>query len=984
MAGNTANATFHHTILNVDDDEGARYAKTRIFERAGYRVVEAASGADTLRLVQEHQPHLVLLDIGLPDISGIEICRLIKKNPATEHIMVLQVSASCVRPQERAKGLDGGADVYLTEPVEANELIGTAKALLRLYDREQEGRVLLKELTERERFIKSLVDAAPSTVYLYDLREQRNLYTNARSGATLGYASDELQFVGRETLQTWVHPEDRPSVMAQLAHLPAQADGQVLEFECRVQHRSKEWRWFLCRNVVFSRDKDGQPLQILGTALDITDRKEQDAILRRGKEKQALLLEISRLILEMPLDRAAWTKAIYQKIAPHLDVDLCLNFLVDQKTKGLQLLVGLGVPDALAGKAQRLDPGQAFCGSVVVAGTSLVADAQLIAADPRGQFVREMGARAYACHPLKNNNGEILGTLSFGTTRKSRFSEEEIGFFQTLCHLVAMAWERHSVSSALGESERRLKAIVDSALDGIITIDDQGTIQSVNPAVARLFGYASDALLGRHVTLLMPTPYCVEERHDQDVTQQLTASRVGGLSREMLGVRMDRSSFPVELAISENHLDDAVTYTLLLRDITERKKVQEQTRQWTIELEQRVSERTEELLLSRTRLRALASDLTLTEQRERQRLATELHDYLAQLLVFGRMKLSQAKRGNLGPATTLVKELDDMLDEALTYTRSLVAQLSPPVLREFGLVVAIKWLAEQMRRHEMTVTVQCEADLAPVREDQAVLIFQSARELLINVSKHARTAQATISVWIEKGMLHLSVGDEGVGFDQTSTTNLAAPMFGLFSIRERMEALGGRMVVESSPGCGTTITLVVPYIGGSISADVPYPTDNEQASSRAAEPPLVPAALDMRAASSTQASGHSAKTRILLVDDHAMLRQGVRTVLEGYPDIEIVGEANNGEQALLLTKSLQPRIVIMDINMPGMDGIEATRRLKVEQPETLVIGLSVHNDWQIEAAMREAGAVSFLPKDAAIEQLHQTIQEAIRSEAPTT
>jgi PAS domain S-box-containing protein len=973
--------TFQHTVLNVDDDEGARYAKTRIFERAGYRVIEAATGADTLRLIHEQHPHLVLLDIGLPDISGLEICRLIKKNPATEHMMVLQVSASCVRPQERARGLDGGADVYLSEPVEAAELIGTAKALLRLYDREQEGRVLLKELTERERFIKSLVDAAPSTVYLYDLREQRNLYTNARSGATLGYAADELQFVGRATLQEWVHPDDRSLVMAQLAQLPDQADGQVLEFECRVQHRSKEWRWVLCRNVVFSRDETGQPLQILGTALDITHRKQQDAVLRRGKDQQALLLEISRMVLEMPVDRAAWTKAIYEKVAPHLDVDLCLSFLVDSKTRGLHLLVGLGVPDALAGKAQSPDPAQAFCGTVVETGTSLVADAERIATDPRGRFVREMGARAYACHPLKASNGEVLGTLSFGTRRRDRFTEEELGFFQTLCHLVALAWERHSVASALSESEMRLKAIVESVQDGIITIDDQGTIHSVNPAVARLFGYPSDALLERNITMLMPTPYGAEEKRDRGINHLLNDSRVRGLSREMLGVRQDQSTFPVELAISENHLDDAVTYTLLLRDITEGKKVQEQTRQWTTELEQRVSERTQELLLSRTRLRALASDLTLTEQRERQRLASELHDYLAQLLVFGRMKLSQAKRGNLGPATTLVKELDDMLDEALTYTRSLVAQLSPPVLREFGLVVAIKWLAEQMRRHEMTVTVHCDADLAPVREDQAVLIFQSARELLINVSKHAGTTQASISVWLEGGMLHLCVGDEGVGFDQASTSNVAAPMFGLFSIRERMEALGGRMVIESSPGCGTKITLVVPYSVESIQTDVQSQPDKPLLLPRDPEPPLVTAMPDRGAASSWQESPQSSKTRVLLVDDHAMLRQGVRTVLEGYPDIEVVGEANNGAQALLLAKSLQPTIVIMDINMPGMDGIEATKRLKMERPEALVIGLSVHNDWQIEAAMREAGAVSFLAKDAAIEQLHETIQVAIRSTA---
>ena len=124
--------------------------------------------------------------------------------------------------------------------------------------------------------------------------------------------------------------------------------------------------------------------------------------------------------------------------------------------------------------------------------------------------------------------------------------------------------------------------------------------------------------------MLMPSPYPGGLDGELAAGQAHPYPNLKGLCREMLGVRNDGSSFPVELAISENLLDEHVTYTVLLRDITERKKVQEHMRGWTIELEQRVAERTQELIHSRTRFRALASDLTLTEQRERQRIAAEL------------------------------------------------------------------------------------------------------------------------------------------------------------------------------------------------------------------------------------------------------------------------------------------------------------------------------------------------------------------------
>jgi signal transduction histidine kinase len=138
-------------ILNVDDDDANRYAKSRILKRAGYQLVEAGTGTDALRLVKEVQPELVLLDVKLPDINGLDVCRKIKEDPLSSHVMVLQISASYVTTPDRVLGLERGADSYLTEPVESTELLATIKALLRLSKREKENRQLLAQLREADR-----------------------------------------------------------------------------------------------------------------------------------------------------------------------------------------------------------------------------------------------------------------------------------------------------------------------------------------------------------------------------------------------------------------------------------------------------------------------------------------------------------------------------------------------------------------------------------------------------------------------------------------------------------------------------------------------------------------------------------------------------------------------------------------------------------------------------------------------------------------
>jgi two-component sensor histidine kinase len=140
-------------ILNVDDNEPGRYATTRILSRAGFQVIEAGTGSEALRLVRSASPQLIILDVNLPDMNGIEVCRQIKSDPQTAATMVLQVSATNIAVLDRVQSLSAGADSFLIEPVEPEELEAVARALLRLHRTESE---LRRSLAERELLLREV------------------------------------------------------------------------------------------------------------------------------------------------------------------------------------------------------------------------------------------------------------------------------------------------------------------------------------------------------------------------------------------------------------------------------------------------------------------------------------------------------------------------------------------------------------------------------------------------------------------------------------------------------------------------------------------------------------------------------------------------------------------------------------------------------------------------------------------------------------
>ena len=184
-----------------------------------------------------------------------------------------------------------------------------------------------------------------------------------------------------------------------------------------------------------------------------------------------------------------------------------------------------------------------------------------------------------------------------------------------------------------------------------------------------------------------------------------------------------------------------------------------------------------------------------------------------------------------------------------------------------------------------------------------------------------------------------------------------------------MRALGGSLEIESSPGNGTTATLILPLNN----ARAARTEDSE----REPEPTPRESKNDSVVGTSSSAFQRNLKIRVLVVDDHVMVRQGLRTVLESYSDIEVVGEARDGREAVELAERLRPEVIIMDINMPNMNGIEATVGIKSRDPGMKVVALSVNADGDTEGAVLGAGAETLLSKEAALVELYRAIRQAL-------
>jgi PAS domain S-box-containing protein len=361
--------------------------------------------------------------------------------------------------------------------------------------------------------------------------------------------------------------------------------------------------------------------------------------------------------------------------------------------------------------------------------------------------------------------------------------------------LQAEILERLRTEMALRESEVRFRAIFEGAPVGIGLWDLEGKFLEGNPSLTEMLGYSLEELLRLAPADLSP-PEDLAVRQPQ--FEELLRARREFFEREGRCRRKDGGFIWVWEHVSPiRSASGEILFALVMfKDITQEKQVQA------------------EISAYQQRLRSLASELSLTEERERRRLAADLHDHIGQILALAQIKLGALRQGASSPQEmAAVAEIREHIGQAIRYTRSLTFELGLPVLYDLGLEAAVEWLADQFQeQHGLTIHVQRDGQPKPLGEAASVLVFRVLRELLTNVVKHAQATRVDISVTRYGDYLSLAVIDNGIGFDpgESGARTGRPDGYGLFSIRERLNHLGGYLEVASTPGRGVSAYILVP------------------------------------------------------------------------------------------------------------------------------------------------------------------------------
>jgi len=724
------------SILVVDDNGDFRHLISICLRKEGYQVMEAADGRQGLQLAQTRFPDLVLLDVNLPDVSGTEVCRQIKSNPAMRDVFVALCSGEAISDAHKVNGLQTGADEYLVKPFGIQELLARVQTLMRL-------RNTTAALRTSEEHHRRLIDILPDAVCLIHPKG-RLLAVNSQAVAMLGYenTSDLLEksvfdFTPageHERIKMDIGLALRSGIIRNVEYTMLKRDGTSLPVEL---------------SATVSLGIDNQPAGLLSVVRDITERKQAQEAVQASEERFRQLADhINEVFWMSNVDRSKiiYVSPAYEEIWGQPRSNLY------HSPQSWTEAIHSDDRDRVSENAKKRQ----------VAGDY---DEIYRIIRPDGS-IRWIHDRAFPIRDASGNIYRIVGTADDITKRKQ-------------------AWD------SLGESEARKQAIMQAALDGIVTIDHEGRMIELNSAAEKMFALSQSKLIGENVIELIPASFKPWFRNGLANAFAGDKGPIHGSRIEMPALRADGSHFSAEFTISPITLAGHPMFTFYIRDITKRERAEAE-------------------------LRSLPQRIIKAQEAERSRIAQELHDGINQLVASVKMRLRKVEGSlpDLKPAAReILRRCDDLLVKVLEENRRIAHNLRPTELDNLGLAAACSSLCSQVQLRT-NLQFQCRL-ISPARRlppGVELNLFRIVQEAINNIEKHARAKSVKLEIRVRGGTVFLKIQDDGQGFETIVPERGGKTRrgLGLTNMRERALSLGGTCEIISQPGRGATILAHAP------------------------------------------------------------------------------------------------------------------------------------------------------------------------------
>jgi two-component system, NarL family, sensor kinase len=485
-------------------------------------------------------------------------------------------------------------------------------------------------------------------------------------------------------------------------------------------------------------------------------------------------------------------------------------------------------------------------------------------------------------------------------------------------------------------AEHPYRLLVETIEEGAATLTDDGTVLYSNKSFAAFFGAPLEKFIGS------PLHNFVSGSDAEFLKTLILGAKLASTRGEIRLARKDGKPRTIRLTMTPNRELGIEAICAVATELTE------------------IVDANEALRATETSLRQLSARLLQLQDEERRRIARDLHDVTGQKVAVLSMSLDRLARqaDEHKPETRQsIKESRDIVGQIGEEIRTLSYILHPPLLDECGLASAVHWYAEGFeKRSGIKLEVTVNGDLPRLPIDAETTLFRVVQESLTNVHRYSGSSVAKISISKEDGEVRLEIIDHGHG-NKTGKARAkldgSAPLgVGIPGMRERLHQLGGGLTVDFGAN-GTCVTATLPV---KKAGDGEFTGESPTSLSFAIH------------------SAQDARRRILIADDHELMRRGLRGLIESHDEWAVCGEAVEGSEAVRKAGELEPDLVIMDVNLPGLSGINAAMQIRQARQAAKILFFTVHDSEEVLREIVDVGAHGYVAKSRASQDLVEAVR----------